>query len=84
LPNSVVVGARASGEAVVVTGPEEPLARLRADGALIPVVTPPVTGVAPGYLGFTTRDVGYAIVGSMLWRTDDGAETWQRLDIATP
>ena len=53
------------------------------DGTTTQVAQPP-SGDGAGYLGFTTRDVGYAIVGFALWRTDDGAETWRRLDIATP
>jgi hypothetical protein len=82
LPNSVSVGARSKGEAVLAV-PTQPVARLDLAGTVTAVAEPPTDGDV-GYLGFTTRDVGYAIVGSVLWRTDDGAETWRRLDIATP
>jgi poly(3-hydroxybutyrate) depolymerase len=83
LPNSVAVGARSTGEAVVAI-PQQSLSRLSTRGRLTPVATPP-TGGQVGYLGFTTRDVGYAIVDAKgLWRTDDGAETWRQLDISTP
>jgi photosystem II stability/assembly factor-like uncharacterized protein len=82
LPNSVSVGARSTGEAVLAI-PTQPVARLDLTGKVSAVADPPTEGDV-GYLGFTTRDVGYAIVGSALWRTDDGAETWRRLDIATP
>jgi hypothetical protein len=82
LPNSVSVGARSTGEAVLAV-PTQPIARLDVTGTVSAVAAPP-TGGDVGYLGFTTRDVGYAIVGSALWRTDDGAETWRQLDIKTP
>jgi photosystem II stability/assembly factor-like uncharacterized protein len=82
LPNSVSVGARSTGEAVVAI-PQQPLSRLTTDGALTAVTEPP-SGDSVDYLGFTTRDIGYAIVGVNLWRTDDGAETWRKLDITTP
>ncbi len=82
LPNSVVVGARSTGEAVLGV-PQQPLARLALNGSLTEVAKPP-TGDLMSYLGFTDRNVGYAIVGSDLWRTDDGAETWHRLAIVTP
>ncbi len=82
LPNTVTVGARSTGEAVLAV-PTQPVARLDVTGKVSAVADPPTEGDV-GYLGFTTRDVGYAIVGSALWRTDDGAETWRQLDIATP
>jgi hypothetical protein len=82
LPNSVSVGARSTGQAVLGV-PQQPLSLLALDGRLSQVQSAP-TGDFVGYLGFTSRDVGYAIVGSTLWRTDDGAETWRQLDIATP
>jgi photosystem II stability/assembly factor-like uncharacterized protein len=83
LPNSVTVGARSTGEAVVAI-PQQPLSRLSTAGTLTAVSDPP-TGGDVDYLGFTSRDVGYAIVGgTTLWRTDDGAETWRPLDITTP
>jgi hypothetical protein len=82
LPNSVSVGARSTGEAVLAI-PTQPVARLDLTGKVSAVADPPTEGDV-GYLGFTTRDVGYAIVGSALWRTDDGAATWRQLDIATP
>jgi len=81
LPNSVALGARTAGEAVVVLSPEEPLTKLSADGSLSPVRRPPVTGSAVSYLGFTNRDIGYAVVGDGLWRTDDGGDTWRQLSI---
>jgi hypothetical protein len=65
----------------VVLSPEEPLTTLSADGSLRPVRTPPVTGSAVSYLGFTNRDIGYAVVGDGLWRTDDGGDTWRQLSI---
>lgn len=82
LPNSVVVGARGTGEAVLGV-PTLPLARLAMNGSLTEVAKPP-TGELVSYLGFTNRNVGYAIIDSALWRTDDGAGTWHRLDITTP
>ena len=82
LPNSVSVGARMPDEAVVAI-PQQPLSRLSADGRLAAVSDPPTGGGDVGYLGFTSGDVGYAVVGSALWRTDDGAETWHRLEITT-
>jgi photosystem II stability/assembly factor-like uncharacterized protein len=33
------------------------------------------------YIGFTTPAVGYAINAGSLWRSDDGGETWRRLQI---
>ncbi len=82
LPNSVSVGARGPGEAVVAV-PQQPLSRLASDGTLVPTASAP-TGGDVSYLGFTTRDIGYAVVGTELWRTEDGAETWHRLDVASP
>jgi hypothetical protein len=76
MPNSVAVGARTSREAIVSLGPEEPLTRLSTDGTTNAVHDPPTAGVATTYIGFTTPDVGYAIVGTRLWRTDDGGGTW--------
>jgi hypothetical protein len=82
LPNSVAVGARSLRQAIVSLGPEEPLSRLSTDGTDNPVPDPPTTGVATTYLGFTTPDVGYAIVGTRLWRTDDGGDTWTLAQIS--
>jgi hypothetical protein len=81
LPNSVAVGARTSREAIVSLGPEEPLSRLSTDGTAIAVPDPPTAGVDTSYLGFTTPDVGYAIVGTRLWRTVDGGGTWSLLRV---
>lgn len=83
LPNSVTVGARTLDEAVVGFDPEQPLVRLSSDGSLTSVRRVPATGLAVGYVGFTTPAVGYATVGDQLWRTDDGAQTWTRLDVRT-
>ena len=81
LPNSVSVGARMPDEAVVGSPSN------RCHGSRPTVGWPPCPtrrpAAAVGYLGFTSGDVGYAVVGSALWRTDDGAETWHRLEITT-
>jgi photosystem II stability/assembly factor-like uncharacterized protein len=81
LPNSVAVGARSTGQAMIGI-PQQPLARLNSDGTQSSVTSPP-SGADGGYeyLGFTNRDVGYAIVvgDTALWRTDDGGDTWRAL-----
>jgi hypothetical protein len=81
LPNSIAVGARSPSEAVVAIA-QRPLSRLATDGRLTAVRSAPPGDGTASYIGFTTREVGYAIVGTRLWRTDDGAATWHRLDLA--
>jgi hypothetical protein len=81
LPNSVAVGARSTGEAVIGI-PQQPLVRLASNGKTSAVVSPPSGGDGGySYLGFTNRDVGYAILvgDTSLWRSDDGAATWRAL-----
>ena len=39
------------------------------------------TGEQASYVGFTTPSIGYAIVGTGLWRTEDGGNTWRQLQI---
>ncbi len=80
LPNSVSVGARSNGTAVLVV-PGEPLALLSADGSLTAVRQPPSDSFAVGYVGFTSGDVGYAVMADDLWRTEDGGDTWRRLTL---
>ncbi|MGH8894118.1 MAG: hypothetical protein ACRDWY_12580, partial [Actinomycetes bacterium] len=81
LPNSVQVAARTARDAIVSVGPEQPLRRLTSNGELAPVAKPPVTGVQTDYVGFTSPDVGYALVGTELWRTDDGGDVWAPIRI---
>jgi hypothetical protein len=80
VPNSVSVGARTATEAVIAATPDEPLTRLAADGTTAPLARPPAGGNAFG-IGFTTAGVGHAVVGRQLWRTDDGADSWRRVDL---
>jgi hypothetical protein len=79
LPNSILVGARTDGDAIVATGAADALQRLSAVGDLSTLVSPPPSGSSVEYLGFTTPDVGYAIVGGDLWRTEDGGDSWRKL-----
>ncbi len=79
LPNSIAVGARTTGEAVIGLGSE--LQRLGADGGTTPLTGVPVDKGAISYVGFTNRQVGYAISGSRLLRTDDGGTSWAALTI---
>ena len=81
LPNSLTLGARGANDALVALGPDEPLSNLFVDGSWKPVSRPPATGSTISYLGFTSVDVGYAIDGVHLWRTNDGGDTWARLRI---
>lgn len=81
LPNIAVVGARTARDALISLGAEQPLRRLGADGTLQNLRRPPTTGADTTYIGFTSRDVGYAIVGQRLWRTADGGDSWTTLNI---
>jgi hypothetical protein len=82
LPNSVVVGARSNGAAVLaVADPDQPLSLLSGDGSLTAVRRPPLDSATVGYLGFTSRDVGYAVVADGVWRTEDGGDTWRKLTL---
>ena len=40
---------------------------------------PPGNNFAVGYVGFTSGDVGYAVMADDLWRTEDGGDSWHRL-----
>ena len=81
-PNSLTLGARGADDALLALGANEPLSDLYADGTQKPVSRPPDMGATIDYLGFTTVRVGYAIDGTNLWRTDDGGNTWTRLQIS--
>jgi hypothetical protein len=81
LPNSIVVGARTDKDSIVATGAADSLQRLSAGGDLSTLGAPPPSGSSVEYLGFTTPDVGYAIVGGGLWRTDDGGDSWRDLGL---
>lgn len=81
-PNSLAIGARGADDALLAIGANEPLSDLYADGTHQPVSRPPDVGAIIDYLGFTTVSVGYAIDGTNLWRTDDGGDTWTRLQIS--
>ena len=81
-PNSLALGARGADDALLALGANEPLSDLYADGTKQPASRPPDLGASIGYLGFTTVSVGYAIDGTNLWRTDDGGDTWSRLQIS--
>jgi hypothetical protein len=81
-PNSLALGARGADDALLALGANEPLSDLYADGTRQPVSRPPDVGATIDYLGFTTDSVGYAIDGTNLWRTNDGGDTWARLQIS--
>lgn len=84
LPNSVVVGARTSSEAVAWLGNGDvALARVAADGTVTPL---PDIGTGVSWLGFTDLQVGYAVTCCSvrgLQRTDDGGQSWRVLDLTT-
>jgi hypothetical protein len=80
-PNSLALGARGADDALLALGANDPLSDLYADGTQQPVSRPPDVGASIDYLGFTTVSVGYAIDGTHLWRTDDGGDTWTRVQI---
>jgi photosystem II stability/assembly factor-like uncharacterized protein len=81
-PNNLTLGARGADDALLALGANEPLSDLYADGTQKPVSRPPDMGATIDYLGFTTVRVGYAIDGTNLWRTDDGGNSWTRLQIS--
>ena len=82
VPNSAALGARTDHEALVGLGVDPVLARVSADGTVTPLPDlPPRDGAQAQYVGFTTPDVGYAILVSGLYRTDDGGSTWRKLAI---
>ena len=80
VPNSAALGAQTDTEALVGQGVDPPLGRVSADGALTPLTSLPAGGQA-SYVGFTTPSIGYTILGSNLWRTEDGGNTWRKLAI---
>jgi hypothetical protein len=80
-PNSLALGARGPDDSLLALGAGQPLVDLYADGSQRPVGQPPAEASTISYLGFTSVDVGYAIDGTRLWRTDDGGQTWTRLRI---
>jgi hypothetical protein len=80
VPNSAALGARTDAEALVGQGVDPPLARVSAGGTLTPLASLPA-GQQASYVGFTTPSIGYTIMGSDLWRTDDGGDTWARVQI---
>jgi hypothetical protein len=80
LPNQAVIGARTASDAVLSLGPSEPFYRIQSDGSGAAVKQSP-TGGDTGYIGFTSRTVGYAVTNNKLWRTDDGGDTWTKLKI---
>jgi hypothetical protein len=80
-PNSLALGARGPTDALLALGANEKLTDLNSDGTQQPVRQPPAASSGIRYLGFTTVDVGYAIDGVHLWRTEDGGNTWNRLHI---
>jgi photosystem II stability/assembly factor-like uncharacterized protein len=80
VPNNAALGARTDNEALVGMGVDPVLTRVSADGTLSPLPDlPPRDGAQATYVGFTTPDVGYAILTSGLYRTDDGGNTWRKL-----
>jgi hypothetical protein len=81
LPNSILVGARTDGDAIVSTGASDPLQRMSVVGDLSTLGSPPPSGSGVEYLGFTTPAVGYAIIGGGLWRTEDGGDSWHNLGL---
>jgi hypothetical protein len=81
LPNSIMVGARTDGDAIVALGPENPLQRLSSDGTLSALGSAPPSNSGFYYLGFTNPSVGYAVAGADLWRTEDGGDTWHKLTL---
>jgi photosystem II stability/assembly factor-like uncharacterized protein len=81
LPNQAVVGARTESDALLALAPNTPFYRVQSDGSGAPVKQSPTTSGATSYIGFTTRNVGYAITGEQLWRTDDGGNTWKLMRI---
>jgi hypothetical protein len=80
-PNSLALGARGPNDALLALSAGQPLSDLRNNGSQQPVSKPPAVGSPISYLGFTSVDVGYAIDGTDLWRTNDGGSTWTRLNI---
>jgi hypothetical protein len=82
LPNSILVGARTDNDSIVATGAADPLQRMSAAGILTTLGSPPPSGSEVDYLGFTTPDVGYAIIAGGLWRTVDGGDTWAHMQIS--
>jgi hypothetical protein len=81
-PNSLMLGARGPHDAILALDAIQPIVDLHADGTQRAVSRPPDVGTTIDYLGFTTVSVGYAIDGTHLWRTDDGGDTWARLQIS--
>jgi hypothetical protein len=81
VPNSAALGARTDTEALVGQGVDPPLARVSADGTLTALASLP-SGQQASYVGFTTPSIGYTILGNNLWRTDDGGDTWARMQIS--
>jgi photosystem II stability/assembly factor-like uncharacterized protein len=82
VPNSAALGARTDREALVGQGVDPVLTRVSTDGTLTPLPDLPARdGATAEYVGFTTPDVGYMILVSGLYRTDDGGNTWRKLAI---
>jgi photosystem II stability/assembly factor-like uncharacterized protein len=81
VPNSAALGARTDTEALVGQGVDPPLARVFTDSKLIALASLP-SGQQASYVGFTTPSIGYTILGTDLWRTDDGGDTWARMQIS--
>ena len=81
LPNSILVGGRTDNDAIVYAGVAGSFQRLSADGALSDLASPPPGGSSGEFIAFTTPQVGYAEVGGALYRTDDGGDTWARMQI---
>jgi hypothetical protein len=79
LPNSLLVGARTDGDAIVYAGVAGSFQRLSADGTLSDLASPPPGDSSGEFIAFTTPQVGYAEVGGALYRTDDGGDTWRKL-----
>jgi hypothetical protein len=83
VPNIAALGARTDREALVGLGIDPVLTRVSADGTVGPLPNlPPRDGALAEYVGFTTPDVGYMILVSGLYRTDDGGNTWRKLAIS--
>jgi hypothetical protein len=80
-PNSLALGARGPGDAILALSASQPIVDLHADGTQQHVSRPPDLGASIDYLGFTSPSVGYAIDGTHLWRTSDGGNTWTRLAV---
>jgi hypothetical protein len=78
-PNSLAIGARGPGDALLSLGANNAMVDLHADGSQRPVSQPPPLGSSITYIGFTTRSIGYAIDGTHLWRTTDGGDSWTRI-----